>query len=79
MTARSTPRPHNDRKPRGILSDYFYLVLAGLGLLQVPATIQDRGVWIGVLYVVAILCFTYLIAAGNKGRFTPWLDRDPRP
>jgi hypothetical protein len=78
MTARSTPRSRNDRKPRAILSDYFYLVLAGLGLLQVPTTIQASGVWIGILYGAAILCFTYLIAAGNKGRLTPWIERESR-
>lgn len=78
MTAEPTPKSRNARKPRAIPSDYFYLVLAALGLLQVPTTFQSSGFWIGILYVAAILCFTYLIAVGNKGRFSPWLDRDSR-
>lgn len=78
MTAAPTPKSRKDRKPRAIPSDYFYLVLAALGLLQVPTTFQSNGIWIGILYVAAILCFTYLIAVGNRGRFSPWLDRKSR-
>lgn len=73
-----TPKSHNHHRSRGIPSDYFYLVLAALGLLQTPATFESSGIWIGILYVAAILCFTYLIADGNKERFTPWLDRSHR-
>lgn len=75
MTAAPASKSQNDRRPRGIPSDYLYLVLAALGLLQVPTTFESSGIWIGILYVGAILCFTYLIAVGNKGRFSPWLDR----
>lgn len=78
MTAAPTPKSQNDRRPRGIPSDYFYLVLATLGLFQVPTTFESSGIWIGILYTAAILCFTYLIAVGNKGRFSPWLDRKSR-
>lgn len=78
MATESTPTSQNKRKPKAIPSDYFYLVLALLGLSQLPATFQTNGLWIGLLHLGAILCFTYLIAAGNKGRFVPWLDRDNR-
>ncbi|CBT77150.1 MULTISPECIES: hypothetical protein [Glutamicibacter] len=76
MATEANPTSQNKRKPKAILSDYFYLVLALLGLSQLPATFQTNGLWIGLLQLGAILCFTYLIAAGNKGRFVPWLDHD---
>jgi hypothetical protein len=67
VTARTPPRARDDCQPRGMLSDYFSLILPGSSLLQIPTTNPANGVWIGTLYGAAILCFTYLIASGNKG------------
>lgn len=63
-----------DRRPRRQINDSYYLVLTGIGLLQVPKTIESSGPLIGILCALVIVIFAVLIAIGNKGRFLPMLD-----
>jgi hypothetical protein len=67
----SETQHQTDRRPRAQLTDYFYLILAAMSLLQVPGTIESSGVWPGVLFAVVTVMFLVLIAVGNRGRFLP--------
>jgi hypothetical protein len=63
-----------DRRPRRQLSDSYYLVLAAMGLLQVPRTVEASGIVSGILSTIVIILGSILIAVGNKGRFMPMLN-----
>jgi hypothetical protein len=60
-----------DRRPRAQLSDYFYLVLAAMSLMQVPGAIEATGLWPAGLFGLTTVMFAVLIAVGSRGRFLP--------
>ncbi|OFR89461.1 hypothetical protein HMPREF2863_09210 [Micrococcus sp. HMSC067E09] len=66
-----------DKKPVRQLTDWFYLPLGGLALLQVPHTWEAQGPVIGVLYIVAVLALVLAVAMSNRGRFRSVLDAPP--
>ncbi|MFC5929812.1 hypothetical protein D6T64_06000 [Cryobacterium melibiosiphilum] len=68
-----------DRRAREQLSDYFYLVLAAMSLLQAVGSIEENGLWPGALIGLVTVMFAGLITVGNRGRFLPMFDNRHQP